>query len=162
MALVKEGDRFGRLVVVGKVSRGKIRCLCDCGAEVVKHRYRLVNGETRSCGCLQEESWAMCTKGKHGMRYTPEYSSWYNMKGRCLNHHNKDFAYYGGRGIIVARRWQNSFSAFLADMGLRPTPKHTLDRIDNNKGYFPTNCRWATRKQQSQNKRPWGTALVSA
>jgi hypothetical protein len=89
----------------------------------------------------------------HGMRHTSEYRSWRMMKNRCCNPKAKDFHHYGGRGIKVCNRWQRSFKAFLEDMGAKPSIKHSVERIDNNKGYSKQNCKWATYAQQSLNKR---------
>jgi hypothetical protein len=97
----------------------------------------------------------MAVKGpyKHGGSYMPEYRIWTEIKMRCYNKNRISFKYYGGRGIDMCVRWRVSFSAFLEDMGVRPSPKHTVDRIDNLKGYSPQNCRWATRQQQSRNRK---------
>lgn len=86
-------------------------------------------------------------------KQTKEYFAWTSMKYRCLNPKHKAFKDYGGRGIKICKRWANSFPNFLIDMGVAPSPKHTLDRIDNSKGYTPKNCRWGTWKDQSLNKR---------
>lgn len=83
---------------------------------------------------------------------SPEYRSWQMMKNRCLNPRAHDFVYYGGRGITICKKWRESFEAFLADMGRRPSALHTLDRKDANKNYTPSNCRWATRQEQSRNR----------
>lgn len=87
------------------------------------------------------------------LEFTPEYRAWAQMKSRCLNERDKSYARYGARGITVTSRWQHSFHNFLCDLGYRPTPQHSLDRINNNSGYCKENCRWATKKQQSRNTR---------
>lgn len=97
------------------------------------------------------------TNTKHGQarrgQQTPEYVAWVDMRGRCFNPRNKSFKDYGGRGIGVDARWCESFEAFLADVGPRPSPKHTLERVNNDRGYVPTNVRWATRAEQNANRR---------
>ncbi len=90
---------------------------------------------------------------KHGMSLTTEYSSWYTMIARCANKNNNDYKNYGGRGITVCKQWKNSFMTFLGDMGPRPFSKAQIDRINNNDGYTPQNCYWATAAQNNQNKR---------
>lgn len=93
-------------------------------------------------------------KIKHSRRYTPEYVAWEHMKQRCNNKKHPAFHHYGGRGITVCERWANSFENFFDDMGERPSPKHSLDRYPNNDGnYEPSNCRWATDKEQVNNRR---------
>ena len=89
----------------------------------------------------------------HGMSHTPEYNSWDSMRKRCKNPKQKSYAYYGGRGISVCRRWDESFMSFYEDMGPKPTPKHQIGRIDNDGNYCPENCRWETPLENSLNKR---------
>jgi hypothetical protein len=95
---------------------------------------------------------------KHGFcparKMTPEYRAWADMKSRCLNPSIKNYPYYGGRGISICKQWIDSFTSFLSDVGFRPSDLHSLDRIDNNGNYQPGNVRWATAKQQTENRRP--------
>lgn len=148
-----EGRRFGRLTVVafaemGTHSRSKWLCLCDCGKQTVTWAYRLHNGRVRSCGCLHREMVAAQFR-THGATYTR--SSWCSMIRRVKEPWHPGYENYGGRGIKVCERWL-SFENFLADMGHRPRG-FTLDRVDPNGNYEPSNCRWATRSQQQRNRR---------
>jgi hypothetical protein len=122
---------------------------CDCGKTKEIIFTRVVNGYTKSCGCLVNESKHNFV---HGYKGSPTYSSWSAAKFRCNNKRSKDYKNYGGAGITFYEPWAKSFERFLKDMGERP-PNTTLDRIDCNKGYEPGNCRWATRNEQQQNKK---------
>lgn len=162
------GQRFGRLLVLGyagstSAKQSRWLCRCDCGQETTVTRQLLTDGKTSSCGCFQRENSSLIHK-KHGMKNTPEYRSWKAMRVRCNNPNIAQYKDYGGRGIKVCQRW-NEFLDFLADMGRKPTPKHSLDRIDVNANYscghcnqcvqngWSANCRWATRLQQNNNAR---------
>lgn len=160
---VRSGQRFGRLVTEDSlyIFKGKrdafcFRCKCDCGNQVIVPSCALGSGNTRSCGCLHKEQLRNRVK-KHGesrgIGLSSEYRSWCSMIGRCCNETNDDFAHYGGRGIMICSRWRNSFELFLKDMGRKPTSKHSLERKDVNGDYMPSNCRWATQKEQTRNKR---------
>lgn len=105
----------------------------------------------KSCGCYRREIGDRTRT--HGQSKSREFAAWSNMLDRCLNQRNGDYANYGGRGITVCDRWRESFENFLADMGQRPSPAHSLDRIDNDGPYAPGNCRWATADTQRQNNR---------
>ena len=124
---------------------------CMCGNTFVAHRGNVKPGHTKSCGCWQAES-RVVSHTTHGFRGTPTYASWANMKNRCLNPKVPKYKDYGARGITVCKRWLDSFASFIADMGERPAHL-TLDRINNDGNYEPGNCRWATAKQQVNNRR---------
>lgn len=150
--VISPGDRFGRLEVRSLPVRMKrsmkfYECLCDCGNRAWKRHDHLAEGKVRSCGCGMV---------KHGLSRKGDrsdtYQIWANMKYRCSCEKDKAFKNYGGRGIRVCERWMN-YENFHADMGDRPTTKHSLDRIDVNGNYEPRNCRWATSREQCRNKR---------
>lgn len=148
------GQRFGRLVVLGREGKrhGQAlwRCQCDCGSTKSIVGNTLRRGLAQSCGCLQRERTAVA-KTTHGGRNSKLYKQWYSMVERCHCHSSHAFADYGGRGITVCERWHD-FSNFRSDMGERP-PGMSIERLDNSKGYEPGNCAWATPAQQARNKR---------
>lgn len=152
---IAAGQRFGRLLVVEKTGDSKRRkgfiwlCRCDCGNTKL-----IVSGylrTTRSCGCLARE--LSRKRAKHGQWRTKVYQAWSAMLRRCNNPKTAHFSRYGGRGIKVCERWQNSFVNFLEDMGQPPSAEHSIDRINGDGDYEPGNCRWATRKEQAQNNK---------
>lgn len=152
------GRRFGRLTVVrrhvtpGSQRQARWHCVCDCGGETISSGGHLRSGHAASCGCIRRER-AVAAVRKHGRTRTTEYLIWCAMKQRCENPKHKDYRHYGGRGIAVCSRWREDFQAFLADMGMRPDPRLSLDRIDVNGNYEPGNCRWADVVTQRLNTR---------
>ena len=155
------GQRFGRLVVLARDGSraGAVYwlCRCDCGNKKTAASNNLKGGYTRSCGCLRREVVAALGRKQttHGHlrrgKATALYLRWRNILDRCMNPRNKQYADYGGRGITVCKKWRK-FQNFLTDMG-EPPPGYQIDRIDNNKGYCKSNCRWVSRKSNLRNKR---------
>lgn len=147
-----EGKNFGNLLVLGRAGRAKgrvlWRCRCSCGAEVDVPAPRLYQGRQKSCGQAHRY------RQPFNELVRMEQSCWRAMLERCYNEKNPAFKNYGGRGIRVHSKWRKDFQQFVADIGPRPSDKHSLDRYpDNNGDYEPSNVRWATAKQQARNTR---------
>lgn len=159
------GRRFGRLTVLGENGRSPCRsrmylCRCDCGKETAVRANALRSGNTKSCGCWARDRarFALALyRTKHGCagggRKTSEYNAWCCLRERCARPNHPFWKHYGGRGITVCDRWLHSFENFLADVGPRPGPGYSIDRINNDGNYEPGNVRWATRTQQANNQR---------
>jgi len=173
-ATINIGDKFWRLTVlkelppIKKKSKGVDRIfemMCDCGK--VKNYYlsNFKSGHTKSCGCLNSEmvihrnitekrygGLGSRTHGESSNNITAEYRTWIGMRNRCKGKRDMEAKHYLDKGIVVCDRWLNSFENFLSDMGRRPTGKHSIDRINSKGNYEPSNCRWATQKEQQNNK----------
>jgi hypothetical protein len=162
---INKGDKYNRLTIIEEVKplydkRNKmvriVKCECECGN---KSNYRLADikrGMTKSCGCLHIElstTRSIKRLTTHNKSNINEYKTWGNIKTRCYNKNREEYKNYGGRGITVCDRWLSSFENFYKDMGHKPTPSHSIDRINVNGNYEPDNCKWSTRKEQANNKR---------
>src|SRR5574343_102349 len=154
------GQVFGKLTVLERVEdklyskKKRVKWLCQCSCEdktlVVVDSSNLKSGGTQSCGCFKRDN---PSRLNHGMAYSNENRIWRDMKNRCENKKNKYYHNYGGRGIKVCDEWINSFEKFYEDMGNRPGPEYSIDRIDNNGNYCKENCRWTTIDKQNKNRR---------
>ena len=149
------GKRFSRLLVLRQADRknGKVHwlCKCDCGKETIVHGTKLRNGHTKSCGCLQKDTISEIRK-THGHSRTPLYVRWTGIKQRCLNENHTSYNRYGGKGIHICEQWLDYevFKEWAERNNYKPELE--LDRIDNSKGYNPENCRWVSKKMNSQNR----------
>lgn len=147
------GGKFNKWTVVDHFKNDRevmFKCICDCGNAKDVCARNVLNGRSKSCGCFKKEY--AVTHGEASNR-TMEYNIWSNMKSRCLNKSNRDYDKYGGRGIFICEEWVGSYETFLMDMGRSPSKKHSVDRIDNNSGYCPENCRWVMQYEQLRNTR---------
>lgn len=150
------GRKFGKLTLLELVTNSPQgipawRCICECGGNLIGREANILNGHTRSCGCINRERAKRGLSRKHGMANTPTYFTWRSMKKRCLDPKSTGYKYYGGRGVTICHRWL-AFENFLLDMGPRPNGT-TIERRNTNGNYEPNNCYWATAKSQARNRR---------
>lgn len=149
------GQKFGRLIVLSEApSRGRHyywACACECGRQTTVCTTHLRSGKIDNCSCKKSERISVKIR-THGQSHSPEFNSWASMWDRCTNKNNKSYSRYGSRGISVCERW-DSFENFLADLGKRPSIKHSLNRLKNDGNYEPGNCTWSTKKEQANNRR---------
>lgn len=170
LAPMAAGQRYNRLTAMERLGSNRNgmsiwRFRCDCGYLIEVSASSVRTENTKSCGCIRSEGG---TKNrKHGMSSSKIYHAWHKMLMRCINPTVKAYPYYGGRGVTICERW-HKFENFYADMGPRPSPKHSIERIDNDGNYCPENCKWVTMAEQNSNKRNnivvefWGEKMCLA
>ena len=159
---IKAGQTYGQLTAIRQTAaggRGHPRAerwlfQCSCGKQKEIRPISVRSGHTKGCGCLQ-------LRTTHGGSGTSEFQAWADMKRRCNNPNDQHYKNYGGRGITICLEWQNDFVAFLDYIGPKPSPSYSVDRIDNDLGYQPGNVKWATKKQQANNRRPRKIGLAA-
>lgn len=154
MPKLHSGQRYTRLIAIeyydkDKAGRARWRWKCDCGNEHIATAHDVRSQDVKSCGCLKRDATIKRNResATHKKSGTVEHRTWANMISRCMNPTSIGYVNYGGRGITVCDRWRD-FAKFLADLGPKPTPAHSLDRIDNDGNYEPVNCRWATHRNK--------------
>jgi hypothetical protein len=159
------GQKFGRLLAleldpIRQHGKANWKCQCDCGKQVTVWGCNLRNGNSRSCGCLVRDT-ASDNFSTHKLSQTREYKIWKGIVQRCTNPKVKAYPRYGGRGVSICDAWRHSFEEFLAHVGQRPSSEHSIDRIKNDLGYEPGNVRWATDREQANNRHARGTFFIA-
>jgi len=145
LTLLREGERRG------KYKKRTVVCLCECGDEVEISLDQWTRKRSVSCGCYQRN--IMKERATHSLSKSAEYKVWQGMKGRCHNPNHADYYNYGARGVTVSDEWKEIFETFISDMGNRPTPTSTIERVDGLLGYCKENCCWIEKAEQSKNRR---------
>ena len=168
------GQKFGRLTVIARAendkdNRAQFNCVCDCGKELVVRGKSLKTGNTSSCGCLHSEQLANrnVSSAKHHLRNHRLYKIWSSMKNRCYNPKATNYNDYGGRGINICDEWKNDFKAFYnwaMENGYDENAGRgecSIDRVENDKGYEPSNCRWTNSQKQTENRRNMNKVVIN-